>query len=186
MNRLNFRLASGLIGWSRWTARSFIDRYGAAPERVHVVPPGVDTDVRRPVPRAPSTLPRILFVGGQFARKGGAELLKALTVLGLADCSELNPVTRDKVQVIGRRLGEKLVEELYLASERPEPTTHDAIRRVRSDRDPGLRRQVELLATLAQAADRSELVRTLRILVPDSHDTRSRRARIFQRPKHPY
>jgi starch synthase len=97
VNGLNFRLARGLVGWSRWTAHSFIHEYGAAPERVHVVPPGVDTDLWRPRQRALSTRPRLLFVGGQFDRKGGPDLIAAFSDLRLATRSELHVVTRDEV-----------------------------------------------------------------------------------------
>jgi glycosyltransferase involved in cell wall biosynthesis len=97
VNTMNFRLAKALVGWSRWTARSLMDEYGAPEERVHVVPPGVDTSVWRPEPRARSYRPRLLFVGGDFERKGGPALLRAFTALGLADRAELHVVTRDEV-----------------------------------------------------------------------------------------
>jgi FlaA1/EpsC-like NDP-sugar epimerase len=81
----------------------------------------------------------------------------------------LEPDEDVELQVIGRRPGEKLVEELYLATERPEPTAHDAIRRVRGEtrKDLSLREQIERLGTLAEAADRSELIRSLQSIVPE-------------------
>ena len=81
----------------------------------------------------------------------------------------LEPDEDVEVQVIGRRPGEKLVEELYLATERPEPTAHDAIRRVRGEtrRDSDLREHIDRLAVLAEAADLSELIRSLKIIVPE-------------------
>ena len=49
------------------------------------------------------------------------------------DLIELHGLGEDDVRLefIGQRPGEKLVEELYFAAERPEPTSHEAIRRVR-------------------------------------------------------
>jgi glycosyltransferase involved in cell wall biosynthesis len=97
VNTLNFRLARALIGWSRWTAASFVEEYGARPERVHVIPPAVDTSVWRPSARPPSARPRLLFVGGNFERKGGRALLDAFADLRLAERAELHIVTRDDV-----------------------------------------------------------------------------------------
>ncbi|HYK98091.1 MAG TPA: glycosyltransferase family 4 protein [Candidatus Acidoferrales bacterium] len=97
VNALNFRLARAVIGWSRWTADSFVREYGVSRERVHVVPPAVDTREWRPAARPRSLRPRLLFVGGNFARKGGPALVEAFHDLGLADRAELHIVTRDEV-----------------------------------------------------------------------------------------
>jgi glycosyltransferase involved in cell wall biosynthesis len=120
-NTLNFRLARALVGWSEWTARSFVDEYGAPFEKVHVIPPGVDTSVWRPEPRARSPRPRLLFVGGDFERKGGPALLRAFAALGLAERAELHVVTRDPVPhargVIvhhGMRNGSEALRRLYV------------------------------------------------------------------------
>lgn len=124
VNTANFRLARALIGWSRWTARSLVDDYGSSPEKVHVVPPGVDTSVWRPEPRARSPRPRLLFVGGDFERKGGPELLRAFTALGIADRAELHIVTRDEVPSTrgvvvhrGMRNGSEALRRLYAESD---------------------------------------------------------------------
>src|SRR2546423_2887486 len=66
VNRLNFHLARGVVPWSRWAGASFADEYGVPADRIHVIPPGVDTTVWRPAARPPSVLPRLLFVGGNF------------------------------------------------------------------------------------------------------------------------
>jgi glycosyltransferase involved in cell wall biosynthesis len=66
-----------VVAWTEWAARSFRDDYGVPDARVRVLYPGVDTDRWRPAPD-PATrtgLPRILFVGADFARKGGDLLL---------------------------------------------------------------------------------------------------------------
>lgn len=100
LNSLNFRLAGGLAVSSNWTRDSLIDEYGVAPERVHVIPIGVDTDYWRPrsAPRAQPERVQLLFVGGHFERKGGRLLLDAFRALRLHERAELHVVTRDQIQ----------------------------------------------------------------------------------------
>jgi glycosyltransferase involved in cell wall biosynthesis len=57
-------------------ARSLVQDYGCPEQDVCVVPPGIDLDLFRPGARQ-NALPRILFVGGDFPRKGGDVLLRA-------------------------------------------------------------------------------------------------------------
>jgi glycosyltransferase involved in cell wall biosynthesis len=75
--RATIRSAARLLGFSSWVRDSFINDYGADPERVVVIPPGIDTDlwVPRPEQRPDDGIVRILFTGGHFARKGGPLLL---------------------------------------------------------------------------------------------------------------
>lgn len=72
-----FRRCRGLLPWSRWAAESMVDDYGAEPARVHVVPPGVDVGRWTPNPTRSPVVGRcrLLFVGGDFARKGGPLLV---------------------------------------------------------------------------------------------------------------
>jgi glycosyltransferase involved in cell wall biosynthesis len=80
--------------WSRWVAEA-IEREGVAPERVRIIPPGVDTLLWRPQPKAQrSGKLRLLFVGGDFERKGG-ELLLDVFRSGLSERCELDIVTRE-------------------------------------------------------------------------------------------
>jgi glycosyltransferase involved in cell wall biosynthesis len=92
-NRRALRGAAHLLPWSHWAARSLVADYGVAPERVSVLPPGVDLACWRPRPRSENGPPRILFVGGDFARKGGDLLLDAYAALP-AGAAELTLVTR--------------------------------------------------------------------------------------------
>jgi FlaA1/EpsC-like NDP-sugar epimerase len=82
----------------------------------------------------------------------------------------LEPDVDIPVEFIGTRPGEKLAEELYFASERAEPTTHEAIRRVRLNGDNSdlsdLRAAVARLATIAETGDRSAIVGALSALIP--------------------
>jgi glycosyltransferase involved in cell wall biosynthesis len=95
--RLFFSRCAGLLPWSRWAGRSMIDDYGAAPERVHVVPPGIDLDQWTPASRGAGGLPRLLFVGGDFDRKGGPLLLDVFRK-HLRGACELVLITRAQVE----------------------------------------------------------------------------------------
>jgi glycosyltransferase involved in cell wall biosynthesis len=87
--------AAGLVGWSNWVKQSFVDDYGYREENVAVIPPGVDVDQFVAGDRN-HELPRILFVGGEFRRKGGALLLDVFR-RRLRGRAELILVTRDIV-----------------------------------------------------------------------------------------
>jgi len=93
----------------------------------------------------------------------------------LIELHGLEPERDIQLQFIGQRPGEKLIEELYFSSEHPEPTAHEAIKRVRgqAEQHPELRAEMERLRTLAEAGQRSELVRWLAVVVPEysSHGT---------------
>jgi glycosyltransferase involved in cell wall biosynthesis len=72
------RRATYLMPWSDWCARSLIADYGVDPQRARVVRPGVGTTAWAPRPVGPREPLRALFVGGDFERKGGPDLLQAL------------------------------------------------------------------------------------------------------------
>ncbi len=98
LNRECFRAAHHIVAWSQWTKQGLIDDYAVLPDKVTVIPPGVNTTAwLRPQPRTPRDEPvKILFVGGDFERKGGLLLLeafRALRPLGV----ELHLVTRESV-----------------------------------------------------------------------------------------
>jgi glycosyltransferase involved in cell wall biosynthesis len=99
-----FRSAAGLFAWSNWAAKSAVEDYGVPAERVHLLPPGVDTDLWRP-PRAEETeasgstgTTRILFVGYAFERKGGDLLLRWARETGLRNW-EIHLVTMEPQRV---------------------------------------------------------------------------------------
>ncbi len=75
-----FRRASSLVAWSRWAADSLVTDYGVERDRIEVIPPGVVTSQWiRPEPRTiGGDTVRILFVGGDFERKGGELLVTAV------------------------------------------------------------------------------------------------------------
>lgn len=87
--------AAGLVGWSNWVKGSFVEDYGYREADVAVIPPGVDLAAFAPGNRD-HELPRILFVGGDFERKGGALLLEVFRKR-LQGKAELRLVTRGNV-----------------------------------------------------------------------------------------
>lgn len=97
LNREVFRRAKKIIAWSQWVSHSLQTDYGMPPDKICVIPPGVDLDFWRPAPRVQeNALVKILFVGGDFERKGGKRLLEAFRQIG-ASRAELHLVTRDIV-----------------------------------------------------------------------------------------
>jgi glycosyltransferase involved in cell wall biosynthesis len=90
--------AAILLPWSRWAAEAIMREYAVPAERVHVIPPGVDLRLwPQQAQRDEQTqLPRLLFVGGDFERKGGPLLLDVFRARFRGRC-ELHLVTRDEV-----------------------------------------------------------------------------------------
>lgn len=76
LERRSLQRAALVLAWTAWTRRSV----EASAPRARVVEhhPGIDLERYRPAPRRPRERPRVLFVGGRFAEKGGQDLLAAL------------------------------------------------------------------------------------------------------------
>ncbi len=98
INRRTFALAQQIVVWSTWVRDSLIDEYGVPAAKIHVIPPGVDLAFWGPPPAREGRrgLPRVLFVGGDFERKGGRLLLDWFRAHGRGRC-ELDLVTRTAV-----------------------------------------------------------------------------------------
>jgi Glycosyl transferases group 1/Glycosyltransferase Family 4 len=90
-----------VVSYSEWARDSLIADYGVPAEKVIVMPFSIDLDkwtaapagARAALLATPGALPRILFVGGDFARKGGPQLLEWFLAHGQGRC-ELHIVTR--------------------------------------------------------------------------------------------
>lgn len=76
LERRAFEHAAVVLAWTAWGRRSV--ESSAPGARVVEHHPGIDLDRYRPAPRRPRERPRVLFVGGRFVAKGGADLLDAL------------------------------------------------------------------------------------------------------------
>ena len=89
-----YRNATALTTWNQWARDSLVHDYLVPPEKIEVIPPGVDLDLWRTDRSGarPDRAPRLLFVGGDFARKGGDVLLDALRA-GLSERCEVDIVT---------------------------------------------------------------------------------------------
>jgi FlaA1/EpsC-like NDP-sugar epimerase len=108
-------------------------------------------------------------VGDTFVLDMGEPVRIVQLARDLIELHGLEPERDIKVEFIGQRPGEKLVEELYFSSEHPERTEHEAIRRVRTDvvQQRELRAEIERLRTLAESGQRKDLVHRLTVLVPE-------------------
>ncbi|HLW00776.1 MAG TPA: glycosyltransferase family 4 protein [Ktedonobacterales bacterium] len=95
-----FSLATGLVTWCRWAKDSLVHDYGVPPEKITVIPPGVDLSLwpKRPSQGThdPSKPIKLLFVGGDFKRKGGEVLLECFQRYFQKRC-ELHLVTQEPV-----------------------------------------------------------------------------------------
>ena len=78
--RATLRGAARLLAWSEWVKTSFIEDYGVDPNKIDVIPAGLDVNLWRPDAdrRAADGKVRVLFTSGDFLRKGGDILLRWL------------------------------------------------------------------------------------------------------------
>jgi hypothetical protein len=98
LNRRSLHAAGALVTWCDWARQSLIADYGVDAARITVVPPGVNLDVwPRPSPRSSTGPARLLFVGADFARKGGEVLLHAFSE-SLQEMCEIYLVTKAAVE----------------------------------------------------------------------------------------
>lgn len=94
INRRVMHGAVAHVAWSVWVRDSLVQEYGVPHDSVHVIPPGVDLSrwaVARTHDRSGPV--RILFVGGDFDRKGGPRLIDAFRSLP-SGAAELDVVTK--------------------------------------------------------------------------------------------
>jgi glycosyltransferase involved in cell wall biosynthesis len=105
LHRLALSEARRLVAWSEWTKQGLVDDYGIDAEKVVVIAPGVDYGRWAAEARSDSDdaggdghAVRVLFVGGDLARKGGDTLVDAVRGLraGGADV-ELDLVTHASI-----------------------------------------------------------------------------------------
>jgi glycosyltransferase involved in cell wall biosynthesis len=95
LNRDCFRAARNIVAWSHWAKQGLIADYDVPADKIEVIPPGVNpNEWFRPTPRVLREEPvKILFVGGDFQRKGGPLLLEAFRMVHPMNV-ELHLVTR--------------------------------------------------------------------------------------------
>lgn len=97
-NKSMYNAAAAIVAWCEWVKNSLVCDYGVPAEKITVIPPGIDLqqwDFRPDKTVRTSTNPsRLLFVGGDFARKGGYTLLEAFRN-GLKQDYTLDIVTKN-------------------------------------------------------------------------------------------
>jgi len=100
LHRTAFQRATAIVAWSEWVRDSLVTDYGVDPARVAIVRPSAATSFfqlgERREFRSGARPLRVLFVGANFARKGGDVLLEAIAPLLGADV-ELDLVTQADV-----------------------------------------------------------------------------------------
>jgi len=73
---------SAIFTFSEYLRQSFIRDYHVAPEKVFNIGGAINlTDIPAPNPAKDYTVPRILFLGKEFNRKGGPQLLEAFKIV---------------------------------------------------------------------------------------------------------
>lgn len=94
------RAAAFVVVFSQWAANSMIAEHGLSPDRVRIIPIGIDLDQLSDlsafaVPKV-SRRKRILFVGGDYVRKGGPLLVDVFLQRFASRDVELHLVTGEK------------------------------------------------------------------------------------------
>jgi glycosyltransferase involved in cell wall biosynthesis len=100
-NRACFARARAVVTWAEWTKRGLVDRYDVPADKITVIPPGVDVgrwSIGGGIERTDGGPVRVLFVGGDLARKGGRVLMDSVRQLRNDGVPvDLDLVTRDDV-----------------------------------------------------------------------------------------
>lgn len=131
MERRALNGAALVVAWSEWSGRT-IGRSAPRAKTV-VIHPGLDLQLYRPAAaRDPRARPRVLFVGGRFAEKGGYDLIAALgPMLGReVDLELITPERvpeRDGVTRLALSPGPDLAERFRQADLVALPTYGDAV-----------------------------------------------------------
>lgn len=96
LNQRSFHAARHLVTWSEWAKGSLVADYGVSADKITVIPPGIDLDLWDFPERVKGAGEAVnaLFVGGDFARKGGDTLLAAFAALPAGINMHLHLVTQ--------------------------------------------------------------------------------------------
>jgi glycosyltransferase involved in cell wall biosynthesis len=94
--RALLRCARRLLPWSEAARQSLIKDYGLPAERISLLPPSVNVPPPRSQQRPGRERPQILFIGGDFRRKGGPLLLETFRAHFAGRC-DLHLVTHADV-----------------------------------------------------------------------------------------
>ncbi|MBW4643621.1 MAG: glycosyltransferase family 4 protein [Goleter apudmare HA4340-LM2] len=99
MEQKVFLAASRIISWSELAKKSVVEDYGISADKVIVIPPGVNLNALKydenSIKKNDDTC-NILFIGGDFIRKGGEDLLSVF-LENFADVATLHVVTNKPI-----------------------------------------------------------------------------------------
>ncbi len=101
--RRAFRAASAVVAFSHWAADSIRSGHGVEGSRIHVIHPGIRRSEFAEIASDARTCDRdacrILFVGGEFERKGGPLLLDVFLAQFAAAAVDLDIVTHSDIPI---------------------------------------------------------------------------------------
>lgn len=103
MERKVLEAAAHIVTFSEWARQSVIHEHGLPEQKVTAILPGTRLETFDPPNYAVRELPRILFVGGDFQRKGGWDLLQVFSE-HLSRQAELHLVTNQPLPTMGRNV----------------------------------------------------------------------------------
>lgn len=97
-DRIIFRLATAITATSQWAARDLTNHEPDLAGKVHVMPypvPSIGSSawIEERYARASTRKPRVLFIGGDFTRKGGDLLVEVWRDSALGEIADLDLVT---------------------------------------------------------------------------------------------
>jgi glycosyltransferase involved in cell wall biosynthesis len=103
LERRAFEATAHIVAFSSWAGRSVIEDYGVAPEKVTVIGPAVRFWQITPVEIQARPMRRILFVGSDFTRKGGWDLLDTFKK-NFSNVAELHLITTQRIEDAGKNV----------------------------------------------------------------------------------
>lgn len=95
-DRRVFATAEHIVAFTEWARQSVIRDYGIAEEKVSVIPPGARLSTFSQPRFDDRRKPKLLFIGGDFERKGGWDVLDVFTRY-FSDTAELHILTQEDI-----------------------------------------------------------------------------------------
>ena len=103
LDRRAFQAAAHTVVFTEWARTSLIEDYRISPDKISVIPPGTRLDTFSPPSFKEHAKVKILFIGGDFTRKGGWDLLEVFA-RSFQDSAELHLVTTEKITSTSRNV----------------------------------------------------------------------------------
>lgn len=97
-DRKVFAVAEHIAVFTEWARQSVIHDYGIHEGKVSVIPPGARLSTFLQPHFDERRIPKLLFIGGDFERKGGWDVLDVFTKY-FSDMAELHILTKEKLKI---------------------------------------------------------------------------------------